>query len=202
MMVQKTLRFSQTDLQNSFCRAALLSAPLIMLLSSCGGSGTGSQIKDGASEEQKHLENLTPGKYKMSMAVTKLEIPGLEAKDIASIKTELADAITSDVCLTAADLDPAKFSYHPVSGIISGLMGDAEAKLCTYQDFSTKNGNITGKVSCKSNSIAIQDGVITGSIKTEQTKMKIVGKVAYEDGEEPADIEIEVLATRTGSCVG
>jgi Protein of unknown function (DUF3617) len=149
------------------------------------------------------LSALPPGQYNVSVQVTKMDIPGLTDEEKAGIKEEIAQPVTDNTCLTADDLAPDATTPNTMTAVISVLLGDTAGEGCTFTNFSTAGGVISGGLSCTNSSFgALTGGAVKGTIGATETRYTVNGKLNDEDSGKPVDFAADTIMKRTGDCTG
>jgi uncharacterized protein YceK len=167
-------------------RKILLSCAALLALGGCGSGGTkgGEQSAEEVAKEMATLK-MRPGQWEATNEVVSANAPGLPAEALRSM---VGQKSTVSNCVTPEQ------AAKPSANFLAGQR-DSD---CTYQDFSTDDGRMTGTMSC----------AVPGM--PGRTVMKMDGKyspVAYDmdmdmDVAIPGGAKMKLKARTTGRRVG
>lgn len=131
----------------SFVRpsVALTALALALSLGGCGSreeaEDTGPKTMAQAQEEAKKLERPEPGQYKQTVEITKMEVPGMDAKQAEQMKGMMQAGQEHTFCLTSEEADKGfKDMFDEV-----GKGGE-----CSYSRFDVSGGTLDAVMNCKS----------------------------------------------------
>ncbi len=190
---------------------AYISISVFALIACSEGAKKGEDVAKGKAAISKTstgavnggLDVLPAGDYAISMQVTKMDIPGLTPEEVADVKGEIANPVAHETCLTEDDLKP-EGDVNTMEAVISVILGDTQGSGCTFTDFSTKGGNISGQMSCPNSSLGnISSGKISGNIAADKTEFAVDGIITAPDiSDKPITMALITHFKRKGDCKG
>ena len=166
----------------------------VLALGACGKSATeektaasgGSQALEKAAEMAFQMQ---PGKYRTSVAVQKVEIPGMPAKVAEQMKAMMSKSSSSESCVTAD---------RAAKGI--EVMKEQMAKgQCTFDRFEAFGGTVDASFTCKSGDQMTLKATSNGTYTPTGSVIQATGDMTGPGGK-TIHIEHIITTERIGDC--
>lgn len=177
---------------------AFISIPCLTLaalaLGGCGKSASDEKSAAGGAENalEKAAEvafQMQPGKYRTSVAVQKVEIPGMPANIAAQMKEMMSKNATSESCITP---DRAAKGVE--------VMKEQMAKgQCSFDKFEAKGGTVDASFSCKSGDQMTVKATSKGTYTPTGSVIQATGDMTGPGGK-TIHIEHTITTERIGDC--
>lgn len=162
-----------------------------LALSACGKSAT-EEKADRSAALEKAAEvafQMQPGKYRTTVAVQKVDIPGMPAEMAAQMKAMMSKGSTSESCIT---------SDKAVKGV--ELMKEQMAKgQCNFDKFDAVGGTVDASFTCKSGDQMTLKATSKGTYTPTGSVIVATGEMAGPGGK-TMHIEHVITTERIGDC--
>lgn len=172
-------------------RRAVLSASLapLALLAGCGSG----ESETGAGAPQAKVADLPgaplPGRYRTTVRVTGVAIPGMDAKQAAAMFGP--EGHVSETCLSA-------------DGGALGLQrfaAQAERGKCTYESFTARDGKVDGVMVCTVAQGVTARSRVSGTYSPSGSLLRITAEAgAAGDPGSAMRMDSEIASERIGDC--
>jgi hypothetical protein len=180
-------------MRKSIAYPSLIAAALA--LAACGQSATDSRAAGSGADKafEKAAEvafQMQPGKYRTSVAVQKVEIPGMPAKMAEQMKAMMSKNSTSESCITPD---------RAAKGI--DVMKEQMAKgQCSFEKFEATGGTVDAAFTCQSGDKMTVKATSKGSYTPTGSVMHATGDMTGPGGK-TIHIEHTITTERIGDCV-
>jgi hypothetical protein len=174
----------------------IVAAGAAVVLTACGGDSNADADGDGTvSAEEMRAEVASegggmkpePGKYKVTMDLTKADIPGAppEMKDMMG--SMMSNSF--EYCLTPEE---AEKGYEEA-------LTEGQDESCTVQKFDLDGGNIDMAMTCANPDEGTMSVAMTGNVSSTRSEINVVSK-GNISGMGDANIEMSMIQERLGDC--
>ena len=163
----------------------------VLVLGACGKSATEEKAAESAALDKaaEVAFQMQPGKYRTSVAVQKVEIPGMPAKIAEQMKAMMSKNSTSESCITP---DRAAKGVE--------VMKEQMAKgQCTFDKFEASGGTVDASFSCKSGDQMTVKATSKGSYTPTGSVIQATGDMTGPGGK-TIHIEHVITTERIGDC--
>ncbi len=175
-------------------KSIVLPCLAVLALSACGQSATDS--KTGGAEAGNALEKaaevafqMQPGKYRTSVVVQKVEIPGMPAKVAEQMKAMMSKNSSSESCITP---DRAAKGVE--------VMKEQMAKgQCTFDKFEATSGTVDAAFTCQSGDQMTVKATSKGTYTPTGSVIQATGDMTGPGGR-TIHIEHTITTERIGDC--
>ena len=166
----------------------------LLALGACGQSASDDQ--SGGGKAKSALENagqiafqMQPGKYRTTMAIQKIEIPGMPPQMAEQMKAMMSKAASAESCVTP---DAAKRGLE--------VMKEQMAKgKCQFEKFEARGGTLDTAFTCQSGQGLTMKAVSHGTFSPTGSQVQVVGDMAGPGGK-TMHVEHTVTTERIGEC--
>lgn len=165
-----------------------------LALAACGKSATESETaaSGGSSAIEKAAEvafQMQPGKYRTSVAIQKVEIPGMPANVAAQMKAMMSKNSTSESCITPD---------RAAKGI--EVMKEQMAKgQCSFDKFEATGGTVDAAFTCQSGDQMTVKATSKGTYTPTGSVVRATGDMTGPGGK-TIHIEHIITTERIGDC--
>lgn len=166
----------------------------VLALGACGKSATDQQTSGGgaagALEQATEVAyQMQPGKYRTSVAIHKVEIPGMPVKVAEQMKAMMSKNASSESCITPD---------RAAKGV--DVMKEQMAKgQCTFDKFEAKGGTVDAAFTCKSGEQMTVKATSKGSYTPTGSVIRATGEMTGPGGKSIL-IEHTITTERIGDC--
>lgn len=182
---------------------ATLSTTVLIALTAaaCGSSepernADGSMTKAAIDAELAEAGSMRPGQYQATMQVTKFEIPGIPAEQLAQMRGQMqnAMAVQRSYCLTE---ESARAGRQDMARRLANAEGN-----CNFQAFDVSGDDISGRMVCTGMPGGGQmEMTMSGTMGNEASDMLMESKMTNPSVPQAnAEMSFRVTARRTGEC--
>ncbi|MFC0588201.1 DUF3617 domain-containing protein [Novosphingobium aquiterrae] len=174
---------------------AIIFLPLLGLgltLGACGKSSDTPKTAEEVKAEVAKLDRPEPGKYRTTMKIIDVTIPGMPADRAAQMKNMFGTTGKStEFCLTKADADKGFEELNK-----RAAQGD-----CSYDNFNASGGRIDAKMTCKTGRGMTMTYEMHGTFSSTGSKMSMKSDASMPGMPmKGMHIEAEVNNERIGDC--
>ena len=165
--------------------------PVLLLLALCACDRAAPQ-RDKAGDGAPAAEGPLPGRYRTTIKVTAVRIPGMSEVEAARAATMFgAEGHSSEACVTASD---AAAGYRQFAKV-------AERGVCHYERFSASDGKLAGVMACQVGQGLTQSSQLSGSYTRTGAVMLLRADAtgAAQPGGGMA-MDSEITSERIGDC--
>lgn len=171
--------------------ASILGVLAILAVAGCGpDSRTGDAGGQGArASDSAKAFAFEPGRYRSTVSIEKVELPGLPANAGEQMKAMMSKAASTEYCLTPAQ-----------SGRGVDLLKDnlAEGK-CRFDTFVAKSGRVEATMTCQSGAGMTLQSTARGSYSTTGSVIRVNGELTGPD-RRTMRVEQTITSERIGDC--
>ncbi len=138
--------------------------------------GDGNISKSERAEEMRRdgYLNMAPGRWKIDVSFSDINVPGLGRKERDEIKAKFAEGISGTSCLTAEE------AARPGANFFGG----AGTENCTYKQFDIAGNQVKMTISCGMGDLGKADIALDGTVEGQsflfdsktELKLPIVGR--------------------------
>ncbi|MFM5886038.1 MAG: DUF3617 domain-containing protein [Novosphingobium sp.] len=163
-----------------------------LALTACGKSADTPKTAEEVKAEVAKLDRPEPGKYRTTMKIIDVTIPGMPADRAAQMKNMFGSTgKATEFCLTQADADKGFEELNK-----RAAQGD-----CTYDSFSAGNGRIDAKMTCKTGRGMTMAYEMHGTFSSTGSRMTMKSDASMPGMPmKGMHIEAEVNNERIGDC--
>lgn len=167
--------------------------PVLLVLALCAcDRGAPQPEKAGSSPSAPAVEGPLPGRYRTTIRVTAVHIPGMSEAEAARAATMFGDkGHASEACLAEAD---AAKGYRRFAQL-------AERGACRYERFSAANGKLAGAMVCQVGQGLTQRSALSGSYTRTGAVMRLRADASgAAQGGAGMAMDSEITSERIGDC--
>lgn len=172
-------------------RCAILSAPLavLALLAGCGSG----KSETGAEAGQVKAADLPgaplPGRYRTTVRVTGVAIPGMDARPAAAMFGPAGHV--SETCLSA----------DGATQRLQRFAAQAERGKCSYESFTARDGKVDGVMACTVAQGVTARSRVSGTYSPSGSLLRITAEAgAKGDPDSAMRMDSEIASERIGDC--
>ncbi|TCM18924.1 uncharacterized protein DUF3617 [Novosphingobium sp. PhB165] len=152
----------------------------------------GAKSMDDVKQEAAQLQRPTPGQYKQTVQVTRMDVPGLPSEAAEQMKAMMAKTKVSTFCLTAAE---AEKGYRDM------FEGIGKGKECTYSRFEVDGGKLDAQMDCKSGDQGRAVMKLAGTVTAEGSDVTVVMDMSGGPGPNgQMNMAMHTTTQRIGDC--
>ncbi len=173
---------------------SILIASLVFPLVACGSRSTVNEKNASVEEVSQKVRQashdqgfIRTGKWQSTVTIDKMDMPGMPPQVAAQMKQMMAQAHTSDSCLTPEEVKQPKANF---------FSGNDQ---CRYDHFTMGKGKIDAKMHCDQGGSS-QVMEMTGTYSPEDYHMQM--KANGGSAGEKMTMQMSVDAKRIGECSG
>lgn len=173
---------------------SILLASLILPVAACGSKPAVDEKNASVEEVSQKVREVSndeglirPGKWQSTVTIDQMDMPGVPPQVATQMKKMIAQAHTSDTCLTPQEVKQPKATF---------FSGNDQ---CRYDHFTMGNGKIDAEMHCdQGGTTQVMQMNGTYSPNSYQMQMKAKGG----RGGEAMTMQMSVDAKRIGECTG
>jgi hypothetical protein len=170
-----------------------LAALVVFTLAACGKSASDDQASSGNAGAVKAAGEVAfqmqPGKYRTTIEIQKVDLPGMPASDGARMKAMMSRVATQEFCVTPE---------QAAKGIEAMKQQMARGK-CQFDKFEASAGKIDSVLACQSGKGMTMKVSSHGTYSPSGSRVQSVGDIVGPAGK-PIHIEQAITTERIGDC--
>ncbi|HET9811275.1 MAG TPA: DUF3617 domain-containing protein [Sphingomicrobium sp.] len=147
------------------------------------------QVTESVREASKDEGLVSPGKWRSTVTIEQMAIPGMPAAAAEEMKRMVAQTHTAETCLTPEE------ARQPKGGFFGGN------DQCRYDHFTMSGGKIDAQMHCEQAG-GTQVMAMTGTYSADAYTMRMKSTMDGGAGGEPIAMQMKVEAQRIGDCTG
>jgi len=175
-------------------KSAILTIVLLMPLAACGSktsvnekNASVEEVANKVAEVSKAEGTIQPGKWRSTMTVEEMKMPGMPAETQDRMKDMFAQAKVSETCITPEE------ARQPSAKMFAGN------DQCRYDHFTMGGGKIDAEMHCNQAG-AKQTMTMTGTYSPDSYAMHMSTQTAGSDAGDAISMKMRVEAKRIGQC--